>query len=70
MRAAELNTSASLLVGEMLRESMRREGEYATGMRPYLERPAVPLSRPGTPYPRHDELHDRQGPPTSPEGAL
>lgn len=38
-RAAEQNTSVSRLVGEMLREHMRRTSEYETAMRQYLDRP-------------------------------
>lgn len=52
IRAAERNTSVSRFVGGMLRDSMRRQTEYATARRRYLERLAIPLSQPGTPYPR------------------
>lgn len=60
-RAAEQNTSVSRLVGEMLREHMRRSSEYETAMRQYLDRPPVALSEPGTAYPDREELHDRPG---------
>jgi hypothetical protein len=59
IRAAERNTSVSRLVGEMLRERMRREGDYRAAMRRYLEREPVVLSEPGARYPRREELHDR-----------
>ena len=61
IRAAEQNTSVSRLVGEMLREHMRRSNEYETAMRRYLARPPVQMSEPGAPYPSRDELHDRPG---------
>ena len=59
VRAAERNTSVSRLVGEMLREYMRRDATYRAAMRDYLSRPPVVLHEPRTPYPSRDALHDR-----------
>ena len=57
IRAAELDTSVSRLVGEMLKEQMVAEKGYDTARRRYLSRTAVPISTGA--YPRRDDLHDR-----------
>lgn len=59
IRAAEQNTSVSRLVGEMLKEKMQKEEAYLLAMEEFLaEKPRV-LKKPGTPYPRREELHER-----------
>lgn len=59
VRAAELDTSVSRMLGELLREHMRREFSYDTQMQQYLAREPQPLSTAGDRYPTRDELHDR-----------
>lgn len=58
VRAAELNTSVSRLVGQMLADAMRHERTYENARRSYSSRGAEPLSA-GKRYPRREELHDR-----------
>lgn len=58
LRAAELNTSVSRLVGEMLQAAMRQERGYELAMRRYLGGEPQALSG-GKPYPRRGELHAR-----------
>jgi hypothetical protein len=60
LRAAELNTSVSRLVGTMLGDAMRRERSYENARNAYLAGTAGPLSR-GKRYPGREELHDRAG---------
>ena len=57
IRAAELDTSVSRLVREMLKEQMVAEKGYDTARRRYLSRKAAPISTGA--YPRRDDLHDR-----------
>jgi plasmid stability protein len=59
IRAAEKDTSVSRLVGEMLREKMRNEAVYQSAMQQYLTQRPKKLKRPGTRYPRREELHER-----------
>ena len=59
VRAAELDTSVSRMLGELLREQMVREISYDTEMQRYLQRVPQPLSAPSERYPTRDELHDR-----------
>jgi hypothetical protein len=59
IKAAEQNTSVSRLVGEMLREKMLQEENYEAAMKQYLSQPPRKLKRPGTRYPRREELHGR-----------
>jgi hypothetical protein len=57
IRAAELDTSVSRLVGEMLKEQMVAEKGYDAARRRYLSRKAAPISSGA--YPRRDDLHER-----------
>ena len=57
IRAAELDTSVSRLVGEMLKEQMVAEKGYDTARRRYLSRKAASIS--SAAYPRRDDLHER-----------
>ena len=57
VRAAELDTSVSRLVGQMLKEQMVADQGYDTARRRYQSRKAAPISNGA--YPRRDDLHDR-----------
>lgn len=59
IRAAELNTSVSRLVGEMLRDLMRDEEAYRLARQEYLGLKPKILKNAGTGYPRRDDLHER-----------
>jgi hypothetical protein len=59
VRAAELDTSVSRLVGDLLIDMMRQEAGYRAAMRFALTRTPVRISAQGTRYPTRDELHDR-----------
>jgi hypothetical protein len=57
VRAAELDTSLSRLVGQMLKEHMLADEGYDTARRRYLSRGARAIST--GKYPRRGDLHDR-----------
>lgn len=59
IKAAELDTSVSRLVGDMLREKMLGEQSYRAAMHRFLSRQPRQLSEPGEVYPRREELHER-----------
>lgn len=59
IRAAELDTSVSRLVGEMLREKMLDEEKYDGARQEYLSQKPLPLRKPGAKLPRREELYDR-----------
>jgi plasmid stability protein len=59
IRAAELDTSVSRMLSDLLREMMAREQSYQAAMRDYLAKQPRVLHEPGTPYPSRDELHER-----------
>lgn len=59
IRAAELDTSVSRLVGELLREKMVISKSYDGAMQRYLSMGPAKLKRPGSKYPRRGELHER-----------
>jgi hypothetical protein len=61
LKAAELNTSVSRLVGEMLRDMMQRDRAYDTARRSYLSAVAGAISSGGDHYPARGELHERAG---------
>jgi plasmid stability protein len=58
IRAAELNTSVSRLVGEMLQEKMQAEQDYLLAMEQYLAKKPRPLKPAGAAYPRRQELYE------------
>jgi hypothetical protein len=58
-KAAEQDTSVSMLVREMLREKMLRERAYETAMHRFLARKPVKLRALGDQYPSREELHER-----------
>jgi hypothetical protein len=57
VRAAELDTSLSRLVGQMLEERMLADAGYETARRRFLSRRATKIS--SARYPRRGSLHDR-----------
>ena len=59
IRAAELDTSVSRMLGELLREQMARHVTYQTAMKQYLVREPRPISEPGSSYPKRTDLYDR-----------
>jgi len=58
IRAAELETSVSRLVGEMLRERMLEEESYQAAMQKYLSQKPRGLKDLGVKYPRREALHE------------
>ncbi len=60
IRAAELETSVSRFVGELLRRNMVEEDSYHVGMQYYLSQTPQPLRKSQRPYPRRQELYDRR----------
>jgi len=59
IRAAELNTSVSRLVGEMLREKMLDEEKYEQASCEYLSQKPAKLRKPGAPHPKREDLYGR-----------
>ena len=59
IRAAEKNTSVSRLVGNLLKEKMQEEADYALAMEQYLMIQPVALKQVGDRYHRREELHER-----------
>lgn len=59
IRAAELDTSVSRMLGELLREQMDRHVTYQTAMQQYVVCEARPISEPGSRYPNRVDLYDR-----------
>ncbi len=59
IRAAELNTSISRLLGELLERLMLEEQNYHAAMKQYLSGEPRLLNEAGTEYPTRDQLHDR-----------
>lgn len=59
IRAAELNTSVSRLVGQLLREKILDEKRYQMAMRQYLSQPPRVLKGPGAKYTSREELYGR-----------
>jgi plasmid stability protein len=58
IRAAKDDTSVSRLVGDLLREHMRREEHYEEAMNRYLSLEPANISS-GAPYPTREEMHAR-----------
>lgn len=61
VRAAELQTSVSRLVGDLLAQQMRAARRYDSARKWFDERKLRPLRRPGEPVPRREDLYDRPG---------
>jgi plasmid stability protein len=59
IQAAEKNTSVSRLVGNLLKEMMQGEADYALAMEQYLMIQPVALKQVGDRYPRREELRER-----------
>lgn len=61
LEAARRDTSMSRLLGEILRERMGQEDEYASARARYLAQAPEVHRRPGQRLPTRDELHERHG---------
>ncbi|MGH9010318.1 MAG: hypothetical protein ACRDYF_10790 [Acidimicrobiia bacterium] len=59
VEAARRDMSVSSLLAELLREQRRAGEGYDAAMSAYLARPATPLRKRRSAYPKRDELHDR-----------
>lgn len=60
VRATELNTSVSRVLGDILRGRMGHARGYASAMRAFLARKATPLRAiPEDTLPTRDEIYDR-----------
>ena len=59
IRAAELDTSLSRLVSEMLREMMIAENTYEKAKENYLSQGPVCMRKSGSRYPRRGALYER-----------
>jgi hypothetical protein len=59
IRAAELNTSVSRLVGEMLQEKMLDDEKYESASRDYLFQRPLKLRKSGARYPKREDLYVR-----------
>lgn len=59
IRAAELDTSVSRLLGEMLERLMLEEQDYHAAMKRYMSGEPRVLNEAGTRYPKREELHER-----------
>lgn len=59
IRAAENNTSVSRLLGNVLKEKMQEEADYALAMEQYLAIQPVALKQVGDRYPRREDLYER-----------
>jgi len=59
VRAAEEEQSVSRWVGEVLRDKMVSEQDYAAAKARFFSFRPRPLGKPGEPLPSRDELHDR-----------
>jgi Ser/Thr protein kinase RdoA (MazF antagonist) len=59
IRAAELNTSVSRLLGQLLERLMLEEENYHAAMQQYLSGAPQMLNEAGTEYPKREQLHDR-----------
>lgn len=57
--AARHNTSVSRMVGELLEQRMRENGEYEAAMRRFLAREPVPLKSAQAAYPLRADTHER-----------
>ncbi len=68
IRAAEEEQSMSRWVGEVLRDKMVSEQDYAAAKARFFSILPQPMRRPGERWPSRDELHDRDA--LRPEVAL
>ena len=59
IKAAELDTSVSRYVGDLLKERMQEDEYYQKAMEQYINRPTVILHEPNKSLPSRDELYDR-----------
>jgi len=61
VHAARHNTSVSRMLGELLEQRMRENGEYEDAMRRFLSRKVTPLKAAGSVYPEREDSHERTG---------
>jgi len=62
IRAAELDTSVSKLVGEMLKEKMRGDRKtQQQAIKDFLASPGYAIDMPGGRLPKREEIYDRPG---------
>lgn len=59
LEAARRDTSVSKLLGELLRDRMKEDADYASAMARYLSQAPGGHRRQGSTLPSRDELHDR-----------
>ena len=59
IRAAEGETTASRLVGELIRGKMLEKESYKASMQHYLSQAARLLKEPSAKYPDREKLHER-----------
>jgi hypothetical protein len=57
--AAQKNTSVSRLLGDLLKDKMQEEADYALAMEQYLLIHPTALKKANDRYPRREELHER-----------
>lgn len=61
VRAAQLRTSVSRLVGDLLAQQMRASRRYESARQWFRERKLRPLRQPDEAYPGREDLYDRPG---------
>lgn len=61
VRAAQLNTSVSRFIGDLLAQQKRASRHYESAWQWFRERELRPLSQPGEIYPDRGDLHVRPG---------
>jgi hypothetical protein len=59
IRAAEMETSVSRLVGEMLKDKMVEEETYQRSMQYYISQSPAFIKESGTKYPNREKIHER-----------
>ena len=57
--AAAQSKSLSRYLGELLHRTMHESQEYEDAMQRFFSIASVPLSSPGTQYPKREQLYDR-----------
>lgn len=60
VKAAERSMSLSRFIGEVLGRDLRHEDEYEAAYRAWRARKPFPLKGPQQPYPKREELYDRE----------
>jgi len=60
-RAAQLNTSVSRFIADLLVQQKRAARRYESAWQWFRERELRPLAQTGEAYPRREDLYDRPG---------